>query len=415
MDLFQSTPTEIVAHIFTNLSTADLVNTSYLSHRLRAISQPLLYSSLSLYSFVAGGNRPPTPLENILRTLLTPGGEVLGTCVNALTLQWGCRVYLDSESDYPHRFLNDSATLGPAPSTSALRRLSPNSQVLLLLSRLPRLRVFDVMQHHATGVSFNSFVAEFMTTLGATPLPSAFHSLRKVRYGSDGATSGINHASLLVLLQLPCIDTLELVLYLPETIPSTYGVGCSSTVTKLSLWAHEIIADELTWILRIPRRLTHFSCIPPTNLPFGDALQPLQDSLEHLALYPAGPHEDFPAIGSLREWAALRSVCCTIEHLSGRRPEADWADVLPPGIRTLEIVHGAQLVPEKEERLRWVVSAAVSLLQRKCEVVPRLEMLVVDMDPGVERERLLEACVVAGVSFWSYATVEGGCCYNVAS
>lgn len=139
-----SLPTEIISEIFSNLPPADLLNKSYLSHRFRALSQPLLYSAPNLYSLQKIViDRPETAFENFLHTILSPGGAVLASCVHRLFLQWGSRVVNDREFDYPHRFLTDTATLGPSPSHLELRRMAPNSQVLLLLSRLPNLRVVN--------------------------------------------------------------------------------------------------------------------------------------------------------------------------------------------------------------------------------------------------------------------------------
>lgn len=424
MDVFQSLPTEIVAKIFSYLSKADLVITSYLSHQLRATSLPLLCSAPTLSSWQGRGlDPPPTALEQFLRTILTSPNEALATCVNSLTLRWRHGRSNDSEPDYPHRFRNDTDILRLSSSPMALHRLVPNTQLLLLLSRLPRLQFLDISLGLVTASSFNSFVAEFMDTLGTTPAPpSAFHSLREFQYTPQCVASGMNLNSLVVLLKLPSLDSLTVSLHITDMKEPEYGVGFTSSVTKLCLWNDGIATDELASILMIPRRLTDFSCQSPTDLPFADAMQPLQKSLEHLSLLPHTNYCKMPLLGSLRAWSELRSLRCALAHVldSHAKPyPLHLVDVLPVGIRTLEIVDDPYDLDDtydlEYERLPLLSSEVVALLERKDELVPKMERLTLNMAPGEERSIILEACVAAGVSFWSQIDAENGCCYNAAA
>lgn len=391
------------------------MNTSYLSHRLRAVSQPLLYSALFLYTDNVAVDTPPTALERLLRTLLTPGGGALATFANSLTLRWGhgrnSRA-TDREADYPHRFVEDTALLSSMPSAAALRELVQNTQVLLLLSLLRRLRTFKISIDLISAASFESFVAELMTTLGTPPRsPSAFGSLRSIEYSPRHPSSGMNGDSLIVLLQLPLIDSLNIALNLTGRDLRSYPMGGTSSVTKLHLWNNGIGASELATILQTPRQLTHFSCDAPCDTHFGQAMSRLQASLQQLTLTSSEHDGELCEIGSLRAWAELQSLRCRLEHLLGDGT-ADHplrlVDVLPRRIRTLEIV----LHPSGVRRLWRVVSETVALLQRKEEVVPALREVRIDLDPGQKRADVLRACVAARVSFRCQTYAGDGCCYD---
>lgn len=402
MDVFRATPTEIVATIFSYLSSADLLQVSYLSHRLRAISQPILYSSPALYTGQRRAiDRETSPLEKFLLTILSPPCDALATRVTSLHLLWGCGA--GSESNH---ILNNQGLLEPPPSLQVLRRLQPKNKVQLLLSRLPRLRALHVSLDHISTTTLDSFIAEFTTTLGTAPSPSAFHSLREFWYTHGGSCNGINPSSLLALLQLPSIDLLDISLRLAG-FPPDWGIGCTSTVTKLSLWNTGIMADELDAILKVPRRLTHFSTHAPIDAPFARALAPLRGSLRHLSLMTDACLGTKPQlVGSLRAWSHLTSLRCALGHVLDTQDEKDerhLADALPLGLCTLEILHDWHAVGCAPV----LVSQTVKMLEVKDDVGLALQRLAVDMDDGEARAKVQRACVAAGVSFCSPANGVG--------
>lgn len=115
MDGLQSIMVEIVEIIF-NLSKADLLNISYVSRRVRDISQPVLYCAVPLYSLrVSEVDRPPNAHGIFVRTLPTLQDEVFVSCVSSLRLQPGCQSYHDDAADCPHLFLHDTSNLDPRP------------------------------------------------------------------------------------------------------------------------------------------------------------------------------------------------------------------------------------------------------------------------------------------------------------
>ncbi|KAL0639011.1 hypothetical protein Q9L58_001892 [Maublancomyces gigas] len=380
----QTIPTEILVQIFSSLSSPDLLRTSRVSRRIRAISLPLLYSSLSLHTTEDIGVNP-TPistLEKLLRTVLAPGGEALAAHVNTLNLFWA-HSGTTNEEPQPLQPLTQMAL--------ALHDLTPNGQVVLLLSRLPNLRVFDVTPNFTGTWSFNDFALELIAT--EPSFPSAFHSLREVRFTPRRTEFGVNEDTLLVLLQLPSIDCIDIYLHITSDIEPEYGEGLSSTVTKLSLWNDGIEANELATILKIPRALTHLSCTSPMDENFNNAMQPVRGSLQYLHLAPLYNANAPPELGSLRGWAELRSVQCILSHLLGRAflGVRHLVDVLPAGIRELGIMD------REDEDFPRVVEEVVALLERKAELVPGLKRLTVDMPAGEDVDILVRACGAAGV------------------
>lgn len=391
----QSIPTEILIQIFSSLTSPDLLRTSRVSRRIRAISLPLLYSSLSLATTedIGVNPAPVSTLEKFLRTVLAPGGEALAAHVNTLNLYWA------------HRGTNNEEPQSPQPLNQmalAPHNLTPNAQVVLLLSRLPNLRVFDVTPNFTGTWSFNNFALEFIVT--EPSFQSAFHSLREVRFTPRRTEFGVDEQTLLVLLQLPSIDCIDIYLHITSDIEPDYGEGLSSSVTKLNLWNDGIEADELATILMIPRALTHLSCTSPMSGVFKGAMRPVRRTLQYLHLAPLYNARVPPELGSLRRWGKLRSVQCILDHLLGKAIPGfrHLVDVLPSGIRELGIMD------REDEDYPRVVEEVVALLQRKAELVPGLKRLTVDMPAGEQQEILLRACAAAGVSFSSQGVFGDG-------
>lgn len=157
-----------------------------------------------------------------------------------------------------------------------------------------------------------------MSTQGAVAGPtSAFQSLRAVEYTPRHPDSGMNAKSLLVMLQHPSIESLDIALNLSGALPPNYGIIRTSSVTKLHLWNYGIAAGELATSLNIPRQLTHFSCNSTYDMPFGPAMSSVQASLQHLTLMPRGHDGELCETGSLRAWPELRSLRCRLEHVLG--------------------------------------------------------------------------------------------------
>lgn len=390
MGVLSTLPGEILAEILSSLSLLDLIAVSYLSHRLHAISQPLIYSAPSLAPHDDGLiEPPPSSLEKFLCTLFTPRGKTLATHVHSLALHWLPSTIYDI-GRHPHQLLDDMSVLGTAELPLALRRLAPSTQLLLLLALLPRLREFDARAFTIFPVStFVNFIAEFHSTIGAAPsVPSAFQSLRVFRFTPRLTWLGIDKESLLVLLQLPSIDCIDTYLQFSDDIGPEYGVGLTSSVTKLLLWNYGISSEGLRHILKIPQRLTHFSCTAPIDN--SRAMELLRGSLQYLCIQPP-PNETTQPLGSLQGWTELRTVRCSLACLIGNGTEPHQlrlVDVLPVGIRELEVL---------DNKNPLAVAEVVGLLERKAELVPELQCVTVHVEARSQRSILMEACMRADV------------------
>ncbi|KAL0631023.1 hypothetical protein Q9L58_010125 [Maublancomyces gigas] len=148
-------------------------------------------------------------------------------------------------------------------------------------------------------------------------------------------------------------------------------------------------------ILCIPRALTHFAYHPVLGsgsfslIRMGLALRPLQHSLTSLLLDFRNVRTDWQSqppttIGSLRDWAALRTVACTSDMLISSDSHG-LAAVLPPGIRKVDILDNGDIP------LGEAVKAVVALL------------VAADMVPGLE-----SVCVYAGRSSVLHGAGWGG-------
>lgn len=135
---------------------------------------------------------------------------------------------------------------------------------------------------------------------------------------------------------------------------------------------------------------------------------PLRDSLTHLELVPHSTVPTVYPVGSLRAWTGLQSLRCSLTHLADTTEGV--VDAMPRGIRTLEVLLDPYDASLPRKHMRTLVE---EVLGRKEEVVPCLKKLVLDVDPGSEREEVLAACVRAGVAFWSQVYAADGCCYEV--
>lgn len=408
MDVLHSLPSEILVEILSSLPAADLASTSCLSHRLHAISQPLLYAAPRLTT--CDDVEPDAPLSSLgtfLATLLTACGKPRATLVRSLTLRW-TNATAHPIGPRPHPLLDDLALLTPAPSPFALSSQLANTQLLLLLARLPNLQALHVTDINRATETFDDFIVEATTWL--TPHPYAFHSLREVRFRSIYRAHGVSQKTLLTLMTLPAIDDIDVSLCTRQHFNLSAYIGCSSTVTKLRLSDTIVCCDELRWILRVPRALTHFSFSLVDRFDFRPALARLRGSLRCLCLQALNSEGLRPeelvdvAVGSLREWTCLRTLRCAMVLLLGyglQRERLSLVDVLPVGLCELEFFRD-------DEYSADVVVEVVGLLVRKAELVPALKRLKVAWAVGKEREILRDVCWAVDVEFVENGEREDG-------
>lgn len=404
MALFRDLPHEILLEIFSLLGWIDLASTSRVSRRLRTVSEPLLYRAPSLY--ITDEEQLPQNFHMFLRTLLTPGREVLATHVRSLTLEW----------DY----LED--TLGPETAlfAAAASRLgiaqpivSAGAQAVLLLHLLPRLQVLDV-DPPETLDAFSIFMDAQHEVQHTQKLPLGLQSLREY---FCCWTSGVSPRTLLTVLKLPCIRTIIVQFSDEVDFPSAMaGLDITSTVTNLRLLNSVVSTSSLAYILKIPRALEQFTfCVRGFDLlSFGNALEPLRNTLQSLTLdfqcvcsrnYRVTDEISTYPIGSLREWPVLYTLRCSMVALLGMGPRGGLPrlleHVLPAGIRELEILSDQHWPPEE------VVDHVVLLLERKEAVAAKLQKVVVltDWRGNPEHQKLKDACeavkveLVDGYSF----------------
>lgn len=397
MALFKHLPHEILIEIFSLLCCIDLASTSRVSHRLRAVSEPLLYRSPSLY--ISDEEHVSQNFYMFLRTLLTPGCEVLATHVRHLTLEW---------DDLEHTPEPEIALFKAAASRLGITQpvVSGGGQAVLLLHLLPRLQILEV-DPPETPDAFSTFMDMQRDVLHTQMLPLGLQSLREYFCCWTG---GVSPRTLLALLKLPCIRTI-IVRFSnePDFLSAMVDPDITSTVTNLRLLNSIVSSSSLACILKIPRALEQFAFFVRgfDLLSFGNALEPLRNTLQSLTLdfqcvcsrnYMAAADEisTYP-IGSLREWPVLYTVRCSMVALLGMGPQGDpprlLEYVLPATIRELEILSDQYWPPEE------VVDHVVLLLERKEVMVPKLQKVVVlnnwNRDP--ERQRLKDACEAVDV------------------
>lgn len=401
MALHKRCPDEISVQILSGLSTQDLTSTSRTSRHLHEISQPLLYKK----PYLTTALQPPPSLYIFLRTLLTPGREILATYVKMLSIEWTGEYNLTSQP------ASDTAPLNTAASALGLNDpfASEGSQALLLMHLLPRLNTLHIIPPH-TPDHFEEFILALEPRTSSLTLPMAFQSLAEVRWYSGDSLGGINPSVLLSLLQLPRIRKIELCIVstIDGPFPGSDGaaaVAGTSAVTELDFVCRDISGWLLTRILLIPRALTHFTyrAVSGNHLDLSmlrAALTPLRNTLQSLDLdlfrcISCDHHGEWQkeTIGSLREWPVLRHVGCSLMALLGM-DVSRLAEVLPCSLQTLETM-ADPFWPVDE-----VVGEIVVMVKRKDEMLPRLRRVVVHVDE-VKTPEMMEmlsgACETAGV------------------
>lgn len=412
MPVLEQFPHEITAEILSYLPQSDLISTCSLSRYMRAISQPVLYRAPILAYNEA---EPPTPLQKLLRTLLSPGGETLAIYVHSFSIVYdGDDDNLDDDDDEPDT-PDDSPGLTPdALSTLAMlvAAATPlglqqylkyqDGQLLLLLHLLPRLKILHFIPLHECGQSFFDFIDADMVALPADTLP---HGLRQLRefWCPAGGDAGISPSNLLTVLSLPCIRKIHTQVVKASSIcfETAKLAVATSTVTNLLFTEADNSQRSLECILKIPIALTHFAYSTGFSYPtfhMGVALQPLRASLKHLHL----EFKDVPLeVGSLRDWPALQTIRCSLTVLLGKGPQKDsprLSDVLPVGLRELAILRDRYWPVAVE------VGMEVELLGQKAISVPALLTLGVDISQAnlardVRYQSTLRGvCVATGVA-----------------
>lgn len=314
----------------------------------------------------------------------------------------------------PQQLLGDIALLTPAPSPFALCSQLPNTQVMLLLHRLPHLQTLHVVGHAADS-TFDRFLTEYFVGLPPPVFPPAFQSLRELSFTSPYITGGINCVSLLILLSLPCIRCIDVYLFDETDNPPDPASAPTSTVTDLRIAPGMVPPLFLSGLLRIPQALISFAFRGTTGYDvsfnpraFKNELQAHRDSLEFLFLdfdFEEECTEDDeteetdgrarPMVGSLRDWPRLRSLTCGLSALLGKLFRTDTlrlVDVVPSGLRVLEVVLDSSYPCER------TLGEVLGLLERKEEVVPELQRLGVALEDEEQFETLRMACEAAGVT-----------------
>lgn len=378
-------PHEISAHIVSYLSQQDLTSTARDSRQLHDICQPLLYKEPCI---ITGTQLPPS-LYIFLRTLLSPGREILATHVRWLTVHW-----TNQDADLLLQPAVDTALLTSSASSLGLPNplFDSSACVVLLLHLLPRLHTLHVIPAHD-----RDKLDQFLS--GA---PTALQSLREFRWYSANRHSGVSPGMLLALLRLPRIRIIDV--HMVTRLPPATLAERTSCVTHLEFSFGGLSARSLALVLAVPRALTHFTYRAVAGnrasmAELADALRPVRETLQHLDLdvfrcigsVPSGVCGD-GSIGSLRTWPALRSVRCSLAVLVGS--EESLVDVLPGGLCALETIQDPVWSVEK------VVREVEAVVLGMKTAVPRLATVAVHVDcqkSEVIMVRLKDACVAEGV------------------
>lgn len=318
---------ELVLQIFSLLHSTDIPSVCLVSRLWRALSERLLYTTISL----AAGGADPSPLDCFLRTIVSR--PELGTHVRAVSVEW-----------------QTPSLAGPVVPISNLLHV----QLGQLHYFLPALQTLEIIPPFQLPLR-DPFAAAAMGD------SSAFPSLRQLTWHQHGGNSGISPTQLLSLLTLPSLRRI--------TVHMAHGPGMdcldpvllgahlrSSAITHLTLQHGNMTACALAHILRLPRALTHFTYSDSHANPLGNldlrsfrlALLVVRDTLQYLRLGFCSALEDdneWPAyrgLGSLREWPALQSIGCTMMALLGRSEGAVecLGDVVPAVVREVILVSG---------------------------------------------------------------------------
>ncbi|KAL0636970.1 hypothetical protein Q9L58_004073 [Maublancomyces gigas] len=197
---------ETLVELLSLLSCTDLASTSRVSRRVHDVSEPLLYKAPELDKIrenpsAAGPTRPS--LEILLRTLLTPGRERLGSHVRSLRLKLDNNTP-DPACEYPDGTIAFLTSKAPKLGINNLPR-SQGAQLMLLLDLLPRLH--DL---HITPPNSRDCFTRFLNPIVAMEtLPRGLQSLRDIHYERTVNSSVVQSKRLLLLFKLPSIRSID--------------------------------------------------------------------------------------------------------------------------------------------------------------------------------------------------------------
>lgn len=413
MAVLENLAHEILTEILSYLPCNDLAQTARVSLKLYTVSQSLLYTAPCVTS-ITGVRTPrslqvlprttPPPLQLFLRTLLSAGGEHLAAQARSLRLTWD-NIPIDPPTNVPA----DVAGLFAAAASRIglnLPLASQGAQVVLLLHLLPRLCVLDL------GLPIDrDAVSDFMSGYhNATPAPArplALDQLREFRCSPNLMNGPINPKLLLVLLGMPNMRSVDVHIidfaYHPLQAPTR-----SSRVTKLRFTRAVVSPAALRCILATTVALTHFTyhlkCylrdldithIAPALAPLRGTLQMLHFTIDKGLYVHDGRPTVTGSLGSLREWAGLRTLRCQLVGLLGCGGQSGLVDMLPVGLRELEVVEDGYWAKEE------VRGQVLPVLRLKETLVPVLERLAMAVSIGEEdvsgMDRLCCVCEEAAV------------------
>lgn len=408
-------PNEILGEIASCLSLADLKSLSLVSHRLESVTQCLRFTEIALLTCTVAKHIPGAgynprsdvvvpPLEMFLRTMPDSRRHMFATHVRSVRLEWVHAWMLSCTMSPRQPQQNEEPfSVGLAPSPLDL---SGNMKLMLLLPHLPRLRKLHI---HCCGPFTRPrdvLICDAFTGWLPPSILISLPFLHEFLFFSSDPSYTIEYRSLLLLLTLPCIDSIEIVRTTISGDPPDPTPAATSTVTKLVFRDLDLSTSMLLSIVQIPRALTHFSYSAydlDGSFKLRDALSLLQGSLQYLYLNSAfdtvgisDPISNHwvPLVGSLREWPLLRTVRCPLMLLlPPYRPDSVTclADVLPLGICELEALDNPF------SPVTYVVTQVVKLLGRKAEVAPALRKVTVPGATTYQREDLRVASEAAGV------------------
>lgn len=389
-------PPEILRQIFSYVENTDLPSLCMANPRWYALTQEVLYKAPCLF---------PVSLTQFLRTILTPGCDILASHVQTLTVNW--------QSYY-------AEPIGPVELPlfrSAAQKLGLNypltltdDHVALLLHLLPRVDKLHLWPADTASTN-NDFLG---ATNGTLRLPLALRSVTHLSCTWVSNQRGVTSDMLLTILTLPNIQIIEVQIL--DEIDDAYpaATDATSSVSTLHISYSEISIPSLGRILLVPRALTHLSfasTITTTSIDLGElhsALEPVRNTLQVLELIPEhgnewtpGPASTRAASQSFSAWPMLSVLRCPLRLLlgdcHGMGSRHLW-DVLPVGLRDLEVWmnrdwSGGEVVGEFVALMRW-----------KEEVVPRLRRGAVGLDLWTAQslwQRLRSACEIADVELVS--------------
>lgn len=401
MVLFTGLPYELVSEIVSNLSTSDLASTSRVSQLFHSVSERYLYATPQLVSNTRA-------IENFLRTVLVPGNESLATRVNSLSLVSPDPGSKDRrkvrQMSFTSRRRMNQFSRNTAPVTNTI---SQDVLIVQLLQLLPHLQVLQ-LGNLDTKDEFHNFITACHSVLPAN-MPVSLKSLREFRCGRTNGIGGITVNTLLMLLGLPLIHTIDV--HIIDGIVTPTKVNPKSKVSNISLSYDNKRTASLGTILgrlQAVERLSYTianSYIVSHSISFRQALQPLKATLQYLRLdcttlseiNHGNGNDDTRTIGSLRDWPVLRTLISSLLPLLGTcliQLPPPLVGMLPECLCKLEIL---------EDRY-WSTIDAIrhlrNVLAEKEAMVPGLEMMAVR---GAARRPagidvcLKPACAVAGV------------------